>query len=280
MSDQPTVIQALSAVMADVQSVRKDSRNQQQNFNFRGIDAVMNAVGPALRKHGVVIVPETVDARHRDAQTTGGKAAREATVVVTYRAYGPAGDSITIQAPGESLDAGDKATPKAMSVAYRTALLQALTIPTDDPEPDSQVYERERRAPEPPSDLDLQKARVWGLAQRRWGRANAKDSLTDYAADHSIDLADPDALRRLADAWEQEADTNGVTRPLAERPITEAQLRKLHAVMGELGITDRVERLETIAATIGITVASSKDLTVRQAGDLIDRLEAMTKETR
>jgi len=281
MADQPTVIQALSAVMADVQAVRKDSRNQQQNFNFRGIDAVMNAVGPALRKHGVVIVPETVDARHRDTTTTGGKPAREATVVVTYRAYGPGGDSIPIQAPGESLDAGDKATPKAMSVAYRTALLQALTIPTDEPEPDAQTYQREAARPPDPSPLDLAKARVWRLAKRRWGEANARDSLTDYASDHDIDLADAAALQRLADQWEQEASApRADPPPLAERPITDAQLRKLHAVMGELGITDRAERLETITATIGVTVASSKDLTVRQAGDLIDRLEAMTKETR
>ena len=35
-----TISQALSAVMADVQKVGKDSRNQQQGFNFRGIDAV------------------------------------------------------------------------------------------------------------------------------------------------------------------------------------------------------------------------------------------------
>ena len=30
-----------------------------------------------------------------------------------------------------------------MSVAFRTALLQALALPTDEPDPDSQVYERD-----------------------------------------------------------------------------------------------------------------------------------------
>jgi hypothetical protein len=38
---------------------------------------------------------------------------------------------------------GDKAAPKAMSVAFRTALLQALALPTDEPDPDSQSFERE-----------------------------------------------------------------------------------------------------------------------------------------
>jgi hypothetical protein len=40
------------------------------------------------------------------------------------------------------MDSGDKATAKAMSVAYRTALLQVLCLPTDEPDPDSHTYER------------------------------------------------------------------------------------------------------------------------------------------
>ena len=53
--EKPTVIEALSKVMGDVQAVGKESRNSQQGYAFRGVDAVMNAVGPALRRHGVVI---------------------------------------------------------------------------------------------------------------------------------------------------------------------------------------------------------------------------------
>jgi hypothetical protein len=36
------------------------------------------------------------------------------------------GDHIDTETPGEAFDAGDKATAKAMSVAFRTCLLQAL----------------------------------------------------------------------------------------------------------------------------------------------------------
>ena len=142
MSDKPTVVEALSAVMNDVQAVRKGERNSQQNYNFRGIDAVVNAVGPVLRAHGVVVVPAAVKSSYRDVQTSTGKPSRECTVTVTYRFYGPAGDFIDAEVPGESMDFGDKGAPKAMSVAYRTALLQALCIPTDDPDPDSQSHER------------------------------------------------------------------------------------------------------------------------------------------
>jgi hypothetical protein len=143
MTDKPTVFEALSAVMDDVQAVKKGDRNTQQNYNFRGIDAVVNAVGPVLRKHGVIAVPHSTDAHYRDVQTSTGKPSRECTVKVTYRFYGPAGDYLDVEVPGEAMDFGDKGAPKAMSVAYRIALLQALCIPTDDPEPDAQSYQRE-----------------------------------------------------------------------------------------------------------------------------------------
>lgn len=142
MAEQPTVHQALSKVMDAVQAVRKDSKNQAQRFNFRGIDAVMNAVGPALRKHGVVILPEEVDVHRSNGTTANGKQTAEVVVKVTYRVYGPNGDSIHGKVAAEAMDFGDKAIAKAMSVAYRTFLLQALTIPTDEPDPDSESYER------------------------------------------------------------------------------------------------------------------------------------------
>jgi hypothetical protein len=162
-TDKPTVVEALLAVMGDVQAVGKADRNSQQGYNFRGIDAVINAVGPAFRKHGVIAVPAKSEARYRDVQTSTGKPSRECTVTVTYRFYGPAGDFIEVEVPGESMDFGDKGAPKAMSVAYRIALLQALCIPTDEPEPDAQSYERsapavrpepqwERPLPEPVTD--------------------------------------------------------------------------------------------------------------------------------
>ena len=142
MADAPSVHQALSQVMAEVQAVRKDSKNQAQRFLFRGIDAVMNAVGPALRKHGVVILPEDVEVHRSNGTTANGKQTAEVVLKVTYRVYGPNGDSVHGKVAAEAMDFGDKAVAKAMSVAYRTFLLQALTIPTDEPDPDSESYER------------------------------------------------------------------------------------------------------------------------------------------
>lgn len=89
MTDKPTVIEALTAVMAEVQPVGKKQRNTEQGYNFRGIDAVVNAVGPVLRKHGVIVLPVLEDATHRDVLTSKGKPSRESTVRVRYTFYGP-----------------------------------------------------------------------------------------------------------------------------------------------------------------------------------------------
>jgi len=139
----PSIVQVISKVMAEVQAVGKSDMNREQGYTFRGIDAVVNAVGPVFRKYGVVAVPLLENAGYRDVQTSRGKPSRECTVRVRYRFYGPAGDYLEAVVPGESMDFGDKGTAKAMSVAYRIALLQLLTIPTHEPEPDAQVYERD-----------------------------------------------------------------------------------------------------------------------------------------
>jgi hypothetical protein len=51
-------------------------------------------------------------------------------------------DTIATVVAGEAMDAGDKATAKAMSVAFRTALLQTFCLPTDEKDPDEDTYVR------------------------------------------------------------------------------------------------------------------------------------------
>ena len=150
VKDERTVQQRLIDVMRDVEAVKKTERNTAQNFSFRGIDSVVNAVGPALRKHGVLVVPEVLE-HHLSTVEVGQKRTQMGHVLVKvrYSFYGDKGldDVISCTVLGESMDSGDKATPKAMSVAFRIALLQALALPTDEPDPDSYAYERAEAKP-------------------------------------------------------------------------------------------------------------------------------------
>lgn len=128
--------------MRDVQSISKDSRNQQQGFNFRGIDAVLNTVGPVLREHGVIVVPIAGEHTVERYPTKSGGQMCNRVVNMAFQVFGPVGDSFMGSAVGEASDAGDKAMTKAESVALRTFLLQALMIPTDEPDPDASTHER------------------------------------------------------------------------------------------------------------------------------------------
>jgi hypothetical protein len=143
--------------MRDVHGIGKNSLYNQSGtrYNFRGVDAVVNAFGPACRRHGVIVVPCGITASHAPAVSKGGSAMRETTTVVQWRIYGPQGDFIDGASEGESLDTGDKGTAKAQSVALRMFLLAAGLVPTDEKDPDAQHIERgERPLPKPADYVD------------------------------------------------------------------------------------------------------------------------------
>lgn len=193
MTEKLTALESMSAVMEKVRAVRKGERNAQQGFMFRGIDAVMSAVGPALRDVGAVITPRilTIDQNHGTSKSGGTLTSTRVTVEYTW--HGPDGSTIVGAAPGEAFDSGDKGTAKAMSVAYRTFLLQALTLPTDEPDPDSQVYD----AP-PRTDADVAREELLVvLQQNRLAPAWAADQFRTATGGDLNATTDAQAIRDL-----------------------------------------------------------------------------------
>lgn len=233
------VIVALNRVMRDVTRVGKDSYHDSPaaKFNFRGIDDVLKPVGPAFRRHGIVPCPVATEAAHRDVTTSGGKPARETTLTVTYRFYGPRGDYVDAEVPAESMDNGDKGTPKAMSVAFRIALLQVLALPTDEPDPDSYGYEREQPAADPAevarnklvaafTEQGLDAQAVINAYYRRTGSdvRTHNDAGAIYAFTSEL-LADPEAV--LALPVQEGVDTGqGVDTRLSEGDPTPDDVRE------------------------------------------------------
>lgn len=144
---------AWSRVQAEVQGIAKKQQRSDPGgkYNFRGIDAILNVVGPALRKHAVTVVQTGVVPEYRDVTTGNNRVMRSCVVTVTYTVYGPKGDSFAMQSLGEAFDAGDKSTPKAMSVALRTLYINSLAIPTNEPKMDADNYSHEMVATPPPS---------------------------------------------------------------------------------------------------------------------------------
>jgi hypothetical protein len=145
---------ALARVMADVQSVRKDDNRNDVGgrYNFRGVDRVVNAVGPALRRHGVLVIPVRVfDVEYRETRTKSGTVMEDCTLKVEWAVIGPKGDALPacLQSTGQANDTSDKATAKAMSVAQRVLFLASLHVPTQDPTVDLGHDRGEQPRPEP-----------------------------------------------------------------------------------------------------------------------------------
>jgi len=137
-----TLASKLAQVSAAVGAVGKTGFNEKQRFNFRGIDAVVNAVGPALRDAGLVVLPEVLSADYGHVEVGQNHTVMaQVRVIVRYR-FTDGNEFLDATVPGEAMDAGDKATAKAMSVAFRTCLLQVLCLPTDETDPDESSYQR------------------------------------------------------------------------------------------------------------------------------------------
>jgi hypothetical protein len=139
--------QRWQAVMAEVQEIRKSQQfsGGGVRYAYRGVDAVVNAVGPALRKHYVMIMPRAIEAKYRDVMVgKAGTPMRECTVIVTYDIRGTTDEFWVVTGAGESLDSGDKGTTKACTVAYRNMLLTALSVPVDNPRLDADAQEYHR----------------------------------------------------------------------------------------------------------------------------------------
>lgn len=189
-----SIYQSLANVMVEVQAVSKTDRNSQQGFNFRGIDAVVNAVGPALRKHSVIVTPSVLSHTYETIEIGRNRTQMAHVVVkVAYRFHGPAGDHIDAVVIGEAMDSGDKAVAKAMSVAFRIALLQALALPTDEPDPDSYSYERSE--PKPTATPDQWQEWVDRMTDAE--TLDALNAIATEAAGYEMREADREELRGL-----------------------------------------------------------------------------------
>lgn len=134
------IYEAICGVMEDIGAVGKNDMNKSQGFKYRGIDAVMNALSPAMIKHKVFCVPEMVDQQREERKSAKGNMLIYSICRMRYRFYTTDGSFVEAVTVGEGMDSGDKATNKAMAIAFKYACFQTFCIPTeelmDDPDRD------------------------------------------------------------------------------------------------------------------------------------------------
>jgi len=140
------IFETITAVMADIGAVGKTSKNQQQGFMFRGIDAVMNALAPALAKNKCFVVPEILEQTREERQSARGGTLLYSICKIKYTFYAEDGSNVSAVVIGEGMDSGDKATNKAMSIAFKYACFQVFCIPTEEmQDPDAECHEVKKK---------------------------------------------------------------------------------------------------------------------------------------
>lgn len=149
-TNPPMIYRAMANIMRDSGHIAKANKNQQQNFMFRGIDDVYNALHDVFAKHGVFSMPEVIKSEREEKQTARGGTVISTLLTIKYTFYAEDGSFVTAIVQSEAMDSGDKSTSKSMSIAHKYCLLQALKIPTNEPDPDSYSYELGGKEPAKP----------------------------------------------------------------------------------------------------------------------------------
>jgi hypothetical protein len=195
------VLAAISAVSADLAAIGigKDSRNKEQGFNYRGIDAVMNTLAPLLVKHRLVVLPQYHDRVVTERPTKSGGVMFNVVLRAVFRfvSVDDASEQ-SVQTFGEGQDSGDKATNKAMAIAYKYASFLMFCIPLEpSADPDAASPETTHREPDPTknnlsdlvSEFELRGLESTSLKELADLFASAQGEIKKAATDRACDRA-------------------------------------------------------------------------------------------
>jgi len=134
----------LTEVMADVENIEKDGRNDFHKYDYATAENVLRTLRKPLRERGILLVSSLADIGEREFVTPRGKPSTLTTVKVHMRFIdGETGEVIECDWAGAGDDPADKGLYKAYTGAIRTFLRQTFLLPQgDDPEADRSTDER------------------------------------------------------------------------------------------------------------------------------------------
>lgn len=217
-ADAPRVFAAINGVMRDAMPVGKDQKNTHQNYNFRGIDDVMSAMAGPMRTHGVFILPTiAVQQQDRDGKIT------RTLIKMRYRIYGPAGDCLIAEVPGEAFDTADKSMNKAQSAALKYLLFTLFMLPVDG----RSIDDGDRDHPQPTE----QHRAEWQQTQQRQQNTQQRNQRQQDGQPRRSDRAEPGPWEHQAPAQQQRRDYLAE----AERADSPHQFAKIRAAAAENG---------------------------------------------
>lgn len=236
----PQIFKKISDIMKQIGAIGKDRKNQQQGFNFRGIDDVYNELHPRLAEHGVFSTTEVMEERREDRTSAKGSALIYVILKIKYTFFAEDGSFVHVVVIGEGMDSGDKASNKAMAIAHKYALLQLFAIPTQEAkDPDGESHDLKPKGGQPngakqsdePKEQNFEKSerekRVLTMMEsfRKIGVSEAR-----IREKYNLKTAQP--MFELTDAQLEELSQIGPQIHKKQKPATEFFPLKNHAPKG------------------------------------------------
>ena len=219
------IYKTIIEVRADINAIGKDRRNQQQGFQFRGIDDVMNELHSSLAKCGVFVLPKVLEETRTTGKTSRGGDMFYTRLKINFGFYAEDGSHVDAVVIGEAMDTGDKASNKALSIGLKYAMLQVFCIPTEDekdpdavsPQPAAGTMQQQPQQKKPAAKFDFEpkggettpaeKKEIGGLLASKYtngapvfSKDEAKkysDMRKDYTAREVIEIIKRDLNARL-----------------------------------------------------------------------------------
>lgn len=136
----PHVYRAINRITAEFAKagIAKSHINLIDQYQYRSIDDVMNRLGPLLAKHRLCVLPRVLRRECSDREGELGLLLVNVRLLVAFDLVSARdGSCHTVKAWGEALDAGDKGTAKAMSSAFKYAMLEVFCVPVIAEDADS-----------------------------------------------------------------------------------------------------------------------------------------------
>ena len=218
----PRIYTAINAVAAEFarSGVPKSHTNVEGQYQYRGIDDIYNRLSPLLAAHRVCVLPRVLERVANDRAGVDGTLLVSVTIRVAFDLVSAEDASVhVVEAFGEALDSSDKATSKAMTAAYKYAVIQAFCIPvcgTEDADASSPKLSN-GHSPEP-----VQGWRQWAADIQDMIRlcetdeALARVQQSNRALLHSLSKEKPELYASVGEAM-------ALRRQALKRPVAKAR---------------------------------------------------------
>lgn len=184
---------------------KQDSKNL--GYTYAGVADLINHVRPVMAELGISMhVHQMRNVQRETYPTARGGTMHKTTIEAVVRFLHTSGTFIDVEAIGEAADSGDKSSPKAMTGAFKYALMQTFCIETGDDPDDYPSSEQERapkeadgfKAPPRSQPANQQSARQEGIA--RGQAAMAKPAVAKAASGEHVDTTSGEIMEPLTDA--------------------------------------------------------------------------------